>query len=137
MQMVADICERAGRAAVNQFGRALGLSADGTHTATQQSSENIDAIMQSSAIIIEVTQSISREWMDFARERIEQNLNRFDSLLHCRTPQDFAALQSELLRDNLESFLQCARRVAEKSVHVADESARKVAENVERIRAAA
>ena len=166
VQMVADICERAARAgadmlqtnvetaqqalqsgaemaarltesSVNQFGRALGLSADGTHTATQQSSENIDAIMQSSAMIIEVTQSISREWTDFARERIEQNVNRFDSLLRCRTPQDFAALQSELLRDNLESFLQCARRVAEKSVHVADESTRKVAENAERLRAAA
>ena len=164
--MVADICERAARAgaemlqknvetaqqalqsgaemaarltesSVNQFGRVLGLSADGTHTAAQQSSENIDAIMRSSAMIVEVTQSISREWTDFARERIEQNFNRFDSLLRCRTPQDFAALQSELLRDNLESFLQCARRVAEKSVHVADKSTRKVAENVEHMRAAA
>ena len=79
------------------------------------------------------SQSISREWTDFARERIEQNFNRFDSFLRCRTPQDFAALQSELLRDNLESFLQCARRVAEKSVHVADELTRKVVENVEHI----
>jgi hypothetical protein len=115
----------------------LGLSGDGTHTAVQQSSENIDAIVRSGAMIVDVTQSISREWTDFARERIEQNFNRFDSLLRCRTPQDFVALQSELLRDNLESFLQCARRVAEKSVHVADESTRKVAENVEHMRAAA
>jgi hypothetical protein len=166
VQMVADICERAARAgaemlqtnvetaqqalqsgtemaarlaesSVNQFGRVLGLSADGTHTTAQQSSENIDAIVRSGAMIVEVTQSISREWTDFARERIEQNFNRFDSLLRCRTPQDFAALQSELLRDNLESFLQCARRVAEKSVHVADESTRKVAEKVEHMRAAA
>jgi hypothetical protein len=166
VQIVADICERAARAgaemlqtnvetaqqalqsgaemaaqlaesSVNQFGRALGLSGDGTHTAAQQSSENIDAIVRSGAMIVEVTQSISREWTDFARERIEQNFNRFDSLLRCRTPQDFAALQSELLRDNLESFLQCARRVAEKSVHVADESTRKVAEKVEHMRAAA
>jgi hypothetical protein len=166
VQMVADICERAARAgaemlqtnvetaqqalqsgtemaarlaesSVNQFGRVLGLSGDGTHTTAQQSSENIDAIVRSGAMIVEVTQSISREWTDFARERIEQNFNRFDSLLRCRTPQDFAALQSELLRDNLESFLQCARRVAEKSVHVADESTRKVAENVEHMRAAA
>ena len=150
VHMVADICERAARAgaemlqtnvetaqqalqagaemagrlagsSVNQFGRVLGLSGDGTHTAAQQSSENIDAIVRSGAMIVEVTQSISRAWTDFARERIEQNFNRFDSLLRCRTPQDFAALQSKLLRDNLESFLQCARRVAEKSVHVADE----------------
>jgi hypothetical protein len=128
---------RLAESSVNQFGRVLGLSGDGTHTTAQQSSENIDAIVRSGAMIVEVTQSISREWTDFARERIEQNFNRFDSLLRCRTPQDFAALQSELLRDNLESFLQCARRVAEKSVHVADESTRKVAEKVEHMRAAA
>jgi hypothetical protein len=163
VQVVADICERAARAgaeilrtnvetaqqvlqsgaemaaqltesSVNQFGRALGLSDDGTHTAAQQSSKNIDAIVRSGAMIVEVTQSISRQWTDFARERAEQNFNRFDSLLRCRTPQDFAAVQSDYLRDNLESFLQCARRVAEKSVQVADESAQKVAENVEQMR---
>ena len=37
---------------------------------------------------------------------MEQNFNRFESLLRCRTPQDLAAVQSEFLRDNLESFLQ-------------------------------
>ena len=137
LQSGAEMAARLAESSVNQFGRALGLSGDGTHTAAQQSSENIDAIVRSGAMIVEVTQSISREWTDFARERIEQNFNRFDSLLRCRSPQDFAALQSEILRDNLESFLQCARRVAEKSVPVADESTRKVAENVEHMRAAA
>jgi hypothetical protein len=41
----------------------------------------------------------------------------------CRTPQ-VAALQSELMRDNLESFLQCARRIAQKAMQMADEEAR-------------
>lgn len=92
----------------DQFGRVFGLSGEEAHKAVQKSSDDLDAIIQSSSVLAEVTQSISREWVNFTRERMEQNLNRFDSLLCCRTPQDLAAVQSEFLRDNLESFLQCA-----------------------------
>ena len=77
-----------------------------------------------------------REWVNFTRERMEQNFNRFESLLRCRTPQDLAAVQSEFLRDNLESFLQCARRIAEASMQMADEATKRTAEAVEQARAA-
>ena len=83
-----------------------------------------------------VTQSISREWVNFIRERMERNFNRFESLLRCRTQQDLAAVQSEYLRDNLESFLQCSRRIAETSMQIADEATKRTAEAVERARAA-
>lgn len=67
---------------------------------------------------------------------VARSVKRFDSLLRCRTPQDFAAVQSEFLRDNLESFLQCARRIAEKSMQMADEATKRTAQAVERDRAA-
>ncbi|MFZ0457152.1 MAG: phasin family protein [Rhodoplanes sp.] len=59
-----------------------------------------------------------------------------DALLRCRSPQDFTAVQSELLRDNLESFLQCARRIAEKSMQMAEEATKRTAEAVEHAHAA-
>jgi hypothetical protein len=40
-------------------------------------------------------------------------------------PQAVTAVQSEILRDNLESFLHCARRVAETSMQVADEATKR------------
>ena len=67
---------------------------------------------------------------------MEQSLNKFEGLVRCRTPQDLAAVQSEFLRDNLESFLQCTRRIAEMSVQVADEANKPTAEAVERAQAA-
>ena len=39
----------------------------------QKWSDNLDAIIQSSSVLAEVTQSISREWVNFTRERMEQN----------------------------------------------------------------
>ena len=136
LQSSAEIAARLTERSADQFGRVFGISGDEAHKAAQKSSDNLDAIIQSSSVLAEVTQSISREWVNFTRERMEQNFNRFDSLLRCRTPQDLAAVQSEFLRDNLDSFLQCARRIAEKSMQMADEATKRTAEAVERARAA-
>ena len=132
----AEIAARMTERSADQFGRVFGISGDEAHKAAQKSSENLDAIIQSSSVLAGVTQSISREWVNFTRERMEQNFNRFESLLRCRTPQDLAAVQSEFLRDNLESFVQCGRRIAEKSMQMGDEATKRTAEAVEAARAA-
>jgi len=130
--LAARLTERS----ADQFGRVFGISGEEAHKAAQKSSDNIDAIIQSSSVLAEVTQSISREWVNLTREHMKQNFNRFDSLLRCRTPQDLAAVQSEFLRDNLESFLQCTRRIAEKSMQMAEEATKRTADAVDRARAA-
>ncbi|MGA7450018.1 MAG: phasin family protein [Rhodoplanes sp.] len=136
LQSSAEIAARVAERSADQFGRVFGISVDEAHKAAQKSSDNLDVIIESSSVFAGVTQSISREWVNFIRERMEQNFNRFETLLRCRTPQDLAAVQSEFLRDNLESFLQCARRIAETSMQMADEATKRTAEAVERARAA-
>ena len=136
LQSSAQIAARLTERSADQFGRVFGISGDEAHKAAQKSSDNFDAIMQSSSVLAGVTQRISREWVNFTRERMEQNLKQFESLLRCRTPQELAAIQSELLRDNLGSFLQCARRIAEMSMQTADQATRRMSETVERAQAA-
>jgi len=136
LQSSAEIAARLTGRSADQFARVFGISGDEAFKAAQKSSDNLDAIIQSSSVLAGVGQSISREWVNFTRERMEQNFNRFESLLRCRTPQDLAAVQSEFLRDNLESFLQCARRIAEASMQMADEATKRTAESLERSQAA-
>jgi len=136
LQSSAEIAARLTGRSADQFARVFGISDDEAFKAAQKSSDNLEAIIQSSSVLAGVGQSISREWVNFTRERMEQNFNRFESLLRCRTPQDLAAVQSEFLRDNLESFLQCARRIAEASMQMADEATKRTAESVERSQAA-
>ena len=136
LQSSAAIAARLTERSADQFGRMFGISGEEAHKAARMSSDNVDAIIQSSSVLAEVTQSILRAWVNFTRECMEQNLNRFESLLRCRTPQDITAVQSEILRDNLESFLQCARRIAETSIQVADEATKRTAEAVEAAQAA-
>jgi hypothetical protein len=56
---------------------------------------------------------------------MDRGFDRMDALLQCRTPQDFAALQSELLRDNMETVLGYARKAGEHSAQLCDEARRR------------
>jgi hypothetical protein len=127
-EMAASLTERS----VQQWNRALGLSGNEAEKAVEKSSENIGAILQSSLAFADTTQRLMHEWFNFARERAEQNFNRIDHLFHCRTPQEFVAIQSEVLKDNLEESLKWTRRMAEQSIPMADEAMKKYRANMER-----
>jgi len=77
--------------------------------ATEQSSRNIDAIVQSGKALADASQITSREFSVFYQERLDRNLERVDALM--RMPQELLAAQSELFRDYLESLLQSSRRI--------------------------
>jgi phasin family protein len=123
-KMAGQLTERS----MERFARAFGMSGEGAQQATEASSRNLESIVQSGTIFAGGLQSISREWFDFARKRIEQNMHRVDELAAWRTPHEMLAAQSEFVRDNLEDFVQSTRRVAEISMQMADEAVRRMSD---------
>jgi len=85
----------------------------------------LDAIVQSGTVLSETTKHLFEEWTDIGRARIERGFGRIEAFLQCRTPQDFAALQGELLRDNMETVVSYARKAREHSTRLADEAERR------------
>src|SRR5215208_174976 len=123
---------------VNPIFRAtLGSSDTEGQKAAQQSARNVEAVLGSSTVVAQELQNMSREWLEFAQSRLQQTLGCLDALGRCRTPQDAAAVHTELLRDNVEHLLQSARRAAEISARMADAASRKMTENLNRERRAA
>jgi hypothetical protein len=118
----AKLAARMTERSADQFGRAIGFSGEGAQTAAQKSSRNVEAIVQSGTVLTEITQRLCEEWAEIARARMDRGFDRMGALLQCRTPQDFAALQSEVLRDNMETFLGYARKAGEHSARLADEA---------------
>ena len=82
-------------------------------------------IAQGCAAILLRTRRLFEEWTDIGRARIERGFGRIEAFLQCRTPQDFAALQGELLRDNMETVVSYARKAREHSARLADEAERR------------
>jgi hypothetical protein len=114
-----------------QFARALGITGEEAQSARQQSLRNLEAVAQSNTTLAQAGQKISLECFEFTRKRMAHNLDWFDALMRCRTPQELAAVQSDFVRDNLEDLLQASRRMAEIWIRMADEEVRNVVETVE------
>src|SRR5258708_27703159 len=68
--------------------------------------------------------ALGRRWRGGRTEILTQYRGRC-SIRH-DNDQDFVAFQSEVLRDNIETFLVFARKVGEHSTRLADEAKRRV-----------
>jgi phasin family protein len=124
-QAATRIAERS----MDQFSRLFGLTGDGARETMQQSAGNVQALIDSSTVVVSGIQNLSGEWLRFVQNRIEENLDHFEELLGCRTPQECMALQTRIVRDNLEALLQSARRTSELSTKLADEAVRRMSDS--------
>jgi hypothetical protein len=136
LQSGAEMAAKLTQHSAQQFGRSLGLAEDSGQT-SQAYARNLSAILQSAAVLAEMTQGITRELVDLGRTHLEQNLDRFERMLHSRGPQDLLAVQSEMVRNNLEGLLGCSRRVAEQSMRTTEDIARRFNDTAEQNRRAA
>jgi hypothetical protein len=117
----------------DQFARMFGLASERTKEASQRSSRHVEAIVHSSSVFTGGLEILSRAWIDFAQERVAQQRHQFEQILRARTPQDLAAINAEMWRDNIEGLLHSYRRVAEVSSRLTEEAVKRIAENTERV----
>jgi phasin family protein len=121
----------------DQFSRTFGLSGNETQRAAERAVRNAETILQSTAAVSKGMSEISREYFELVRHQMENNIERMNELWRCRTPQDVAAVQSDLARETVGSVLDSSRRMADMSLKLADDAAKHMPQNMERIRRAA
>ena len=109
-----------------QFGRTLGFSGEGVEEATQRSTRNSKALLHTGAATAKAMDGISREYFQMVRHQIEKNMDRMNQLWNCRTPQDFAAVQTDMMRETVETALESSRKIADMSVKMAEETGRQI-----------
>jgi phasin family protein len=131
MQSGLSAATQAAERSVEQFTRFFGLSGEQAEETAQQSSRNIKAIAECNAVLAQGFQNLSREWASLAQDQLRKNLDAFNAVLCSRSWPDLVATQSSLARDNLELLVTNTRRLAELSIEVATEAARKITAEVE------
>jgi hypothetical protein len=93
---------------------------------TRQAAKNLEAITDTGSVLIRGLQDVSREWLELVQERLHKNAEGMTKLAQCRTLPDFAAVKSDLARDNLNQIIDLTRRIAGQSMKVADEVAKTI-----------
>ena len=127
-----DMATTAMSRSTDQLGRTFGLTGDEARKATERSARNAEAIMYSATALAHGMNGVSREYFELLRHQFETNVDRMNELWRCRTPQDVAAVQTDLVRDSIRSALESSRRMADMSLRVADEAGKHITEGFER-----
>lgn len=125
----SEVASRMAGRSLDQLSKMLGMSGETARQTAQQSANNIQALMESTTIVAGGLHDASAEWLRFAQGRVEQNLDHFDQLMGCRSPQEYFALQTRIVRDAFEALLHSARRSAERATHIVDEASRKISDS--------
>jgi hypothetical protein len=126
LQGGAEAGSRIAQRSMEQFSKMFGLNGEAARETVQQSANNMQAVIESASIVAGGLQDIAGEWIRFAQTRLEQNLDHLDQLRECRSLQDCVALQTQILRDNLEAFLQSAHRTSERTTQFAGTAIRQM-----------
>ena len=103
-----------------------------TRSLGDETSRNLQALAQSGTVLARGVQDVSREWFELSQKRLLKNLDGLSSLAQCRSVPDFMAVQTSLIRDNLEQTLDNSRRMAELTRQLADEASRIVTAQAEK-----
>jgi hypothetical protein len=108
----------------DQVTEVFGAARQRTQQLTERATQNLQVVTQSSAILARGLQEVSGECLEMVQERVQKNLDGVNALVRCRSLPEFLAVQSSLLRDNLELTLTNSRRIAEFSTRVAETATR-------------
>ncbi|MCK1638535.1 phasin family protein [Bradyrhizobium sp. 157] len=120
-----------------QLGRTLGVSGEGVQQAmeaTERSARNAQTLLYSSTAAARMMGGMSQEYFQMVRHQVEKNMDHMNELWTCRTPQDFAAVQSDMVRETVETALESSRRIADMSLKMADETGKQIKQTMEEIR---
>jgi hypothetical protein len=115
----------------DQLDRTLGLSGKEAEEAKERASRNTEVILYSTTEASKLMSGVSREYMEFTRHQMEKSLERMNHLQSCRTPQEFAVAQGDFLREMMAGAFESSRRMAEMSLKIAEDTAKRV-QNLER-----
>jgi len=108
-QMTGRSADELGRA----FPNANPMSGEDARKSAEQSTRNVDAVLDSGTVLAKGIENVTREWFDFARGSVEQNLASLSSPAGRRAPSLHARTRAEprIHADRISPLVRVFRHV--------------------------
>jgi len=126
-----EAASRIAQRSMDQLSRMMGLSGEAARESAKKTSGNMQAVLQSATDFAGGLQDVTGEWMRSAQRQVERNLDQMEQLGQCRTFHDFLALQTQMIRENMEALLQSVQRTSERSTQIAGRAVRRMSESAQ------
>jgi hypothetical protein len=92
----------------------------------EQSAQNVQAVAQASSVLAKSAQDASRVWFDLTQRAMRTNLEALGRLASCRSFQEVATLQTNLMRDNMQQAIESSEVIARASSDAIREATRAI-----------
>jgi hypothetical protein len=122
VQRSVETASQQARDASERFTRTLGFSGEDSERLVRQSKQNIEAVTRCGTVLTQAFQDASRSWFGLAQNQFQRNLQGLNKLAHARSVQEFATIQSDLVRESLQHMIQDSKAIAETSTRAVDEA---------------
>src|SRR3954465_1674948 len=112
-QKSVETASQQARAAADRFTKTLGFSGENSERLARQSKQNLEAVTRCGTVLTQAFQDASRSWFGLAQKQWQRNLDGMNKLVRAKSLQEFAAIQSELLREGLQHMVQDGKAITE------------------------
>lgn len=121
MQMSVETVSRTAREFNEQLARTMGVGSEDGARYAEQARQNAEAISRCGTVMNHAMQDAWRSSVELGQKRWQRNLEGLKRLAGARTMQEFSMLQSEMMRETVQSLVEDARTVTEKSLRSFEE----------------
>lgn len=125
----------AGRRGFEEVGRGaeqVGQAASDLYSrSARETAQGLEAAMKYGTVLASGMQTFWQEWIGCAQDCMQRNVDGVQNLMRSRSPTDFFAAQSELLRDEVQAMIDTGSRMSEVSARIASDAARAFGEQME------
>jgi hypothetical protein len=119
-EQLRGAAEEAGQAASDIYTRSA-----------RETAQGLEAAMKYGTVLASGMQTFWQEWIGCAQDVMQRNVDGMQNLMRSRSPGDFFAAQSELLRDEVQAIIDTGSRMSEVSARIASDAARAFGEQME------
>lgn len=124
IQKNVETASQQAREAADRFTRTLGFTGQDSERLARQSRQNVEAITRCGTVLTQAVQDASRSWLDLSQKQWQRNLDGFNKLARAGSLQEFVAVQTELVRESLQHFVQDSRAITETSARAVEEASK-------------
>ncbi|MCI0431421.1 MAG: phasin family protein [Rhodospirillales bacterium] len=111
--------------------RAVETASDIYARSAQETTQGLEAAVKYSTVLASGMQTLWHEWIGCAQDVVQRNMDGVQNLMRSRSPSDFFAAQSDLLRDEVQAMIDSGSRLSEVSARIASDAARVFGEQFE------
>jgi hypothetical protein len=126
LEQAAGVAQEAAERVTDGMAKGMDVWSNRTQEAAQRSRQGAQAMAEYNSVVARGLQEMSGEWMSLVQAGAQRSVERLTAILQARSPGDFVTAHSSFVRGNFENLIDAQERVAQLSLRVMDEAAKRL-----------